>query len=128
MDRKVAVVPIACGPRLRCRGRGQKGAHVWAALYYSEVLRSEQLTNGCSALSARGARRHGEAERFSGLEIYNQLECGRLLDGQNGTVAPLRSVPLHGACAVRLSSAFALRSSQQLPGKNKLKAGGRLLV
>jgi hypothetical protein len=40
--------------RLRCRGCGRKGPHVWAApLYYSEVLCSEQLTTGSSRLSGQ---------------------------------------------------------------------------
>jgi hypothetical protein len=36
---------------------------------------------------------HGEAERLGGLEIDNQLECGRLLDRQIGALGVLENLP-----------------------------------
>jgi hypothetical protein len=37
--------------------------------------------------------RHGEVERFRGLQIDDQLEFGRLLDGQIGGLGAVEDLP-----------------------------------
>ena len=52
--------------------------------------------------------RYGEAQRFGGLEVDDQVELSRLLDGQLGRIGALQDLVAYVAARRRNSSVFAL--------------------